>query len=304
MATTLTAEVSAQPIILDNPPPAPPPHLRTNPKLFLIALDASLVGLSYGVDIGSIGPITEMPQFRDSVGNFSDLIQGLYVSSFLLFAALSSFGNGYLADRFGRKYTLLIGAVLAAVGAIMSASISNLPALFVARAVYAIGIGVGFSTTIVYLVEIAPAHQRGLLGCVSQLLITIGIAAAYFISYGSVTLSGSMAWRTPFIVQAVIGIAMAVGILFVPFSPRWLMSKGREAEALETLRRLRNVELDDTLAMNHVNMELAEIRADIQFDERVRQGTSYLEIFRGVSSQCLYTSNSSQFGIRRYYPSL
>jgi len=259
MTTTLLTQISTRTEDI-------PPRKRTNYGIYLIALHASLAGLLYGLDIGSIGPITEMPQFRDTVGDFSDIMQGIYVSSILLFAALSSFANGYLADRFSRKYTILLGAIFAAFGAIMSSSVSNLPVLFVARAIYGVGIGLGFSTTTVYLVEIAPASQRGLLGCMTQLLITIGIAAAYFTAYASIGLSGSIAWRLPFIIQACVGIVLAIGLFFVPFSPRWLMQKGRETEAMDTLRKLRNVDVTDSSGMIILTLELAEIRTDIQFD--------------------------------------
>jgi MFS family permease len=106
-----------------------------------------LAGLLYGLDTGSIGPITDMPQFHESVGEMSDLTQGFYVSSILLWAALSSFANGYLADRYSRKYTILLGAVMTTLGAILSSSVPVLAVLFVARALYGIGIGLSFSTT-------------------------------------------------------------------------------------------------------------------------------------------------------------
>jgi MFS family permease len=134
----------------------------------------------------------------------------------------------------------------------------------------------------VYIVEISPANKRGLLGNMIQLLITIGIAAAYFTAYASVGLSGSLAWRTPFIVQACVGVILSIGLFFIPFSPRWLMQKGRESEAFETLRGLRNVNSMDPNGMASVRMELAEIRADIHYDARVRQSTSYIEIFHRV----------------------
>jgi MFS family permease len=278
-------ETSTQVTLATETPPHPIREAKKiNYAIYLIALHISLAGLLYGLDTGSIGPITEMPQFRESVGQLSDLTQGIYVSSILLFAALAAFGNGYLADRFSRKYTIMMGAVCCFVGALLSSLSSNLAALFVARGVYGIGIGLTLSTTTVYLVEISPAHQRGLLSCMAQLFITIGIAAAYFTAYASVELSGSIAWRVPFIVQAFVGAVLAIGIFFIPFSPRWLMQKGREPEALETLRKLRNVEIDDVNGMNAVHRELSDIRTDIQFDERVKQSTSYIEIFHKVVS--------------------
>ena len=301
MTTTLLTQISAG--TEENGPTIIPPPKRANYGIYFIALHTSLAGLLYGLDTGSIGPITEMPQFRDSVGDFSDITQGIYVSSVLFFAALSSFANGYLADRFSRKYIILLGAIFAVLGTIMSSSVSNLPALFVARAIYGVGIGLGFSTTTVYLVEIAPASQRGLLGCMTQLLITIGIAAAYFTAYASIGLSGSIAWRLPFIIQACVGIVLAIGLFFVPFSPRWLMQKGRETEAMDTLRKLRNVDVTDSSGMIIVSLELAEIRTDIQFDERARQSTSYIEIFHRVTQPFINSANFSQFFDQHFSPS-
>lgn len=303
--TTLLTQVLAP--TEENVPTILPPRKRAKYGIYLIALHTSLAGLLYGLDTGSIGPITEMPQFRLSVGDFSDITQGIYVSSFLLFAALSSFANGYLADRFSRKYTILLGAIFASLGAIISSSANNLPVLFVARAIYGVGIGLGFSATTVYLVEIAPASQRGLLGNMTQLLITMGIAAAYFTAYASIGLSGSIAWRVPFMVQAFVGVVLAIGLLFVPFSPRWLMQKGREAEALETLRKLRNVDVTDSGGMNLVSIELAEIRTDIQFNERVRQSTSYIEIFHRVPphfypADSAHSSTNTSLHIRNGIP--
>src|ERR1700736_951921 len=121
--TTLATETATQHPIA--PAVEPPGH--ANYAIYVIALHMSLAGFLYGFDTGSIGPITEMPQFQNDVGQLSQIVQGIYVSCILLFAALSSFGNGYLADRFSRKYTILLGAVLAAMGAILSSSVANLP---------------------------------------------------------------------------------------------------------------------------------------------------------------------------------
>ena len=146
--TTTTTQIHLHPIV--NEPdvvnvPAPPKHTRS--RIYLITLHTALAGLLYGLDTGSIGPITEMPQFRESVGKMSALTQGFYVSSILLWAALSSFANGYLSDRYSRRYTILFGAVMGTFGAILSSTVPVLAVLFIARALYGIGIGLTFSTT-------------------------------------------------------------------------------------------------------------------------------------------------------------
>jgi MFS family permease len=254
-----------------------------------------LAGLLYGLDTGSIGPITEMPQFIESMGEMSDSIQGRYVSSVLLFAALSSVADGYLADLFSRKYTIMFGAVLAFIGALQSAVSTNLRQLFIARAIYGVGIGIDLGTSVVYLVEIAPATHRGRFGCMSQLLITVGIIVAYVIAFQSSKLSGSAAWRVPFMVQGGVALLLAAGIPFLPYSPRWLMQNGREYEARKTLQLLRNVKPSDDHGMKTINEVLEDIRNDIQLDELAQERTSFLQIFHRVLSLFMYKSNDSLF---------
>ena len=260
--------------------------------IYLISLHISLAGLLYGLDTGSIGPITEMPQFIESVGKLSDSTQGLYVSSVLLFAGLSSVADGYLADLFSRKYTVFFGAVFAFIGALQSASASNLRQLFIARAIYGVGIGIGVSTSVVYLVEIAPTAQRGRFGCMSQLLITVGISVAYLTASQSSKLSGSAAWRVPFMVQMGVALLLAARIPFLPYSPRWLMQNGREHEALDTLKLLRGTKPSDVKGLQIINKILDEIRDDIQRDELAQRKTSFLQIFLEVLS--LFSSKTDR----------
>jgi MFS family permease len=282
--TSLQARVVAKSIRAANSrnTPAPSSSKRTV-SIYVVSLHISLAGLLYGLDTGSIGPITEMQQFLDSMGELSDSTQGWYVSSVLLFAALSSVADGYLADMFSRKYTIFFGAILAFIGALQSASSSNLRQLFIARAIYGVGIGISLGTSVVYLVEIAPATHRGRFGCMSQLLITVGIAVAYLTASQSSKLPDSAAWRVPFMVQASVALVLAAGIPFLPYSPRWLMQNGREAEAELTLLKLRNVSPTDVAGLESVKGVLNDIRNDIQLNQFAQRKTSFAEIFHRVS---------------------
>jgi MFS family permease len=246
-----------------------------------IAILMSLVGLMYGIDTGSIGPITQMPNFQNEVGKMPLLTEGLYVSSILLFAGLSSVGDGYLADQFSRKYTVSIGAALASIGALMSALSSRVPELFVARAIYGIGIGISTNTAVLYLVEIAPDDKRGLLASTMQLLITVGIPVGFFATVLGSKLSGNLSWRIPFILEAIVGVVAAIGSYFLPFSPRWLMQRDRELDAFETLLKLRHIAPTNHYGISVVNQDLRDIRNDIKLAEK-ELSISYFEIFRGV----------------------
>jgi hypothetical protein len=108
----------------------------------------------------------------------------------------------------------------------------------------------------------------------------------------------SMAWRTPMIIQGIPAVILCIGLFFMPFSPRLLMNKGREDEALKTLSYLRNLPEDHHL----VQIEFLEIKADVEFEKSIfdkrfpslassvgtsvwrREFAQYSNIFRSMDS--------------------
>ncbi|KAL4952345.1 general substrate transporter [Aspergillus filifer] len=229
-------------------------------RIFLIAGHVSLTGLLYGLDTGSIGVITQMNQFADSIGHLSSTQQGIYVASILLSSSVSSLTSGHVSDRISRKYGILLGGVISLIGTIISACSPNLASLIVARLLTGIGMGQAISVTTVYLVEIAPVSIRGVAACFLQTYVVFGIMTGYFIAFGSSNIEGGFSWRVPFIIQAVVAVLLCLGMLFVPFSPRWLAQVGRHEHAKRTLGKLR---LSDT-----VEIELAEIQASLDPDKQ------------------------------------
>lgn len=105
------------------------------------------------------------------------------------------------------------------------------------------------------------------------LVVTIGVAAGYFICYGSVKLKSSLSWRTPFIVQTAICLVLAAGMERLPYSPRWLLQVGRTEEAWQVMEQLDR---------NGVEREKAELL------ERQNAGTTdatLLETFHDVTTR-------------------
>ena len=98
--------------------------------------------------------------------------------------------------------------------------------------------------------EIAPPEVRGSLVALQQLAITFGIMVSFWIDYGTNFIGGTgdtqseAAWRIPIALQLVPAIILGVGILFMPFSPRWLVNQGREDEALAVLSKARRLAPD------------------------------------------------------------
>ncbi|KAK5677780.1 hypothetical protein LTS10_009663 [Elasticomyces elasticus] len=180
--------------------------------------------------------------------------------------------SGILCEVFSRKHTLFWGAMWMILGSYLAAgAVVNEPAyLFAGR--FFTGIGVGTLSAIgpLYNAELAPPEVRGFLVALQQLTTTIGILLAYWIAYGTSHMSGPYdgqsrwAWRIPLIVQGVPAVILAIGVWFLPFSPRLLLNKGKDEEALATLAKLRSLPEDHEL----VQIEYLEIKSEVLFERQ------------------------------------
>jgi MFS family permease len=96
-----------------------------------------------------------------------------------------------------------------------------------------------------YISEIAPSEIRGALLVLQEFSIVFGIMIAFWTTYGTSFMVGEWSWRLPFLLQMVPGLILGVGIVFLPYSPRWLASKCGDDEALVVLGKLRGLATDD-----------------------------------------------------------
>lgn len=205
-----------------------------------------------------------MPQFSETIGNLTSAQQGVYVACILLSAAASSLASGHVSDAISRRYGILTGALLGIVGTVLSAASPTFSSLIVARLVSGAGFGQCIAVSTVYLVELAPKSIRGVAACMVQLYVVLGITLGYFIAYGSQTISGSLAWRVPFIVQAGVATVLASGVFLMPPSPRWLLQKGRKEEAIAILRRYRGGE-------EKVQQEMSQVDSSLENNKQIGQ---------------------------------
>jgi MFS family permease len=190
-------------------------------------------------DTGTIGPVTSMKSFQDSFGPLTASKHGIVVSAILLPATFTGLFAGNLADIYGRATALIVGSTIFGIGAALEASAQSLLMFIFGRVIAGLGEGLFLGNLAVYVCEIAPARRRGPLASLTSFLIVLGIASAYFLSYGTARMSGtSMSWRIPLIFHAMVAFAFTAACFTLPPSPRWLQSKGRVQEARSTLQRL------------------------------------------------------------------
>jgi SP family galactose:H+ symporter-like MFS transporter len=194
---------------------------------------AALAGLMFGLDIGVISGATHFIQAEFRI---DDRTIEWIVSVMMLGAAIGALGAGWMSSALGRKRSLILAATLFVAGSLLSGWAWSPATLIGARFVLGLAIGVATFTAPLYLAEVAPVRIRGAMISTYQLMITIGILVA-FLSDTAFSYSGN--WRWMLGVIAIPGALFLLGVLLLPDSPRWLMMRGRKAEAVDVLTRLR-----------------------------------------------------------------
>ncbi|MYT71860.1 sugar porter (SP) family MFS transporter [Streptomyces sp. PsTaAH-137] len=247
----------------------------TRGKAIGIAVAAAVGGFLFGFDSSVINGAVESLTDQFTLGSF---MSGFVVSIALLGCAAGAWFAGRLADRFGRRAVMVVGAVLFVLSSVGTATAFNVPSLLVWRVVGGLGIGVASVIAPAYISEIAPAKGRGALGSLQQLAITIGqlvvLSSNAVLSHWAGGPSrdlwwGIEAWRWMFLVGVVPAVIYGVLALLIPESPRYLVSRGRLDQAAEVLGRVSGetdprakvAEIQQTISAEH-RPSFADIRGN------------------------------------------
>lgn len=204
--------------------PLPPPHVRGG-FILRISSIAALGGVLYGYDMGIIAAAAIFVKRSFAITTF---VEELVVSVVLIGAMAGAMAGGAIADRIGRRATLVWAGIVFIIGSVLAPLSPNVAILLVARAIIGIGIGFTSVTAPVYVSELAPPQSRGMLIGLYQFALTIGIALADLVGYWLAT---QQAWRLMFGIAAVPTVFFLAVILTVPESPRWLFAHSRQQDA-------------------------------------------------------------------------
>jgi SP family galactose:H+ symporter-like MFS transporter len=218
----------SQKAAISGPNAAPAAHVHRN-FLWRVSLIAGLGGILYGFDMGVIA--AALVFVRESFA-LSTRMQELVVSIVLVGAMSGSFAGGAIADRIGRRATLLWGSAFFLLGSLLAPLSPNVATLILARALLGVAIGFTSVTAPVYVSELAPRRSRGTLIGLYQFALTAGIALADLCGYW---LAAQHAWRLMFGLGAVPAALFLLLVLTLPESPRWLFAQNRAAEATSAL---------------------------------------------------------------------
>ncbi|EMR10795.1 hypothetical protein PNEG_00943 [Pneumocystis murina B123] len=251
------------------------------------ALYVSTGGLLFGYDQGVISIVLVMPHFLkefpelaiakssmyhgvpypEESGPHSDFYKGLMTALIELGAFIGALNQGWIADKFSRKYSISCAVLFFSIGTIIQTVALNYSSLSTGRFIGGIGVGMLSMSAPLYMAEISPPEIRGVLLVLEELSIVTGIVVAFWITYGTRFIDSTWSFRFPFLIQIIPGLILGFGVFFLPFSPRWLAFKGHDEKCLRSLCKLRQLPESDPI----IQKEWIEIRAEAKFQQQTNE---------------------------------
>ncbi|CAL9064633.1 unnamed protein product [Musa banksii] len=195
---------------------------------FACAIIASIISILMGYDTGVMsGAMLFMKEDLNIQDEQVEVLAGIMN----ICALVGSLTAGRLSDWIGRRYTIVVASIIFFVGAVLMGLGLNYGMLFSGRCIAGVGVGYALMVAPVYSAEISSPSSRGFLTSLPEICISAGILLGYVSNYFLRHLPLKYGWRLMLGVAAVPSVMLAVGILAMPESPRWLVMQGRLRDA-------------------------------------------------------------------------
>jgi len=236
--------------------------------ILAIVAVATIGGFLFGYDSGAVNGTQDGLK---AAFNLSEGGLGFTVGSLLIGCFIGAFLAGRLADMFGRRNVMMLAALLFLAGAIVQGISHEHLFFLIARLCGGMAVGAASVLSPAYISEVAPAHVRGRMTTIQQVMIITGLTAAFLVNYYLAQAAGHStdrfwlgyeAWRWMYLMQAFPAAIFLLALFLIPESPRYLVSKGRHEHAAGVLTRL----FGETVSA----AKLQEIQASFSEDHRPR----------------------------------
>lgn len=219
--------------------------------MFWVAFVAALGGLLFGFDTAVISGAEKQIQQVYGLGDFA---HGFTMATALIGTIIGALFCGKPTDRFGRKRSLIVIAVLYLVSAVFSGAIVNWYSFMFFRFIGGLAVGASSVVGPLYVAEISPASWRGRFVCFFQFNIVLGIVLAYFTNYWISGIPND--WQWMIMAESVPALLFCVLLFTIPESPRWLVQRGREDEAVAVFGRTGETDVEGQ--MGEIRNAIAE----------------------------------------------
>lgn len=244
-------------------------------NIYFIALISCISGLMFGFDISSMSAFLDQKAYLSYFNSPSSDMQGFITASMALGSFFGALISAMVSEPFGRRASLLICSWLWMIGAAIQSSSQNRAQLIIGRIISGLGVGFGTSVAPVYGSELSPRRIRGMIGGMFQLSVTLGILVMFYICFGCSHINGVGAFRLGWGLQIVPGLILAIGLFFIPESPRWLAKQGYWDDATDIVA---GVNAKGDKENEDVLIEMQEIRDQLSMEEDTK-GFTYANLF-------------------------
>ncbi|KAL0719201.1 hypothetical protein Bca4012_068525 [Brassica carinata] len=240
----------------------PPVKPKRNKYAFACAILASMTSILLGYDIGVMsGALIYIKRDFD----ITDLQVGILAGILNIFSLIGSCAAGKTSDWIGRRNTIVFAGAIFFAGAILMGLAPNYAFLMFGRFVAGIGVGYALMIAPVYTAEVAPASSRGFLTSFPEVFINAGIMLGYVSNLAFSKFPLKLGWRFMLGVGSIPSVILAIGVLAMPESPRWLVIQGRLGEAKRVLDKTSDSPSEAALRLEEIK-EAAGIPADCHDD--------------------------------------
>lgn len=262
-------------------------------KAYIMCVFASFGGIFFGYDSGYIAGVLGMPYFIQAIegegattltSSHKSLITSI-LSAGTFFGALMA---GDIADRFGRRTTVIIGCLIFMVGAALQTATNGLALIVAGRLVSGFGVGFVSAVIILYMSEIAPRKIRGAIVSGYQFCICIGLLLASCVNYGTQDMDSTASYRIPIGIQLFWATVLAVGLFCLPESPRFFVKRGELDRAAKALASVRDQPVDS----DYIKDELSEIIANHEYEMALAPERGYFGAWANCFKGSLSDSSS------------
>ncbi|KAM2903318.1 putative polyol transporter 1 [Malus sylvestris] len=249
--------VSGQPqnSIADFDPPKKP---KTKKFAVACAVLASMTSILLGYDIGVMSGAS---LFIKENLNISDVQVEVLNGTLNIYSLIGSALAGKTSDWIGRRYTIVLAGTIFFIGALLMGFAPNYAFLMFGRFIAGVGVGYALMIAPVYTTEISPASFRGFLTSFPEVFVNVGILLGYVSNFAFAKLPIHLNWRIMLGIGAIPSVFLALGVLAMPESPRWLVMQGRLGDAKRVLNKTSSSEEESQLRLDEIK-EVAGIPKD------------------------------------------
>ncbi|KAF4970583.1 hypothetical protein FZEAL_10003 [Fusarium zealandicum] len=222
--------------------------------------------LLFGYDQGVMSGIIDADPFKAYFPEtHNQTIQGLVTAIYEIGCLMGAMSILAYGDLLGRRKAMIMGGVIMILGVIIQISAvkghAQLAQFIVGRVVTGVGNGINTSTIPTYQAECSKTSNRGLLICIEGGVIAFGTMIAYWIDYGCSYGSSDLSWRFPIAFQCIFGLVLCISMIWLPESPRWLLTHERYEDAERVIAAIRGFEVDSDDTRMERDIILDSIRA-------------------------------------------